>query len=110
MISGAKMSVEAIMAETELSVSELLNLKENDIIVFNKNATSSSSKVYVNHTEKFLGVSGISNNRKAIQMQANLDHEKQETLEALRLMREDRIQKAKESNENIKRLLKERNS
>jgi len=108
LISGAKMNIEAIMAETELSVSELLNLKVNDIIVFNKNATSSSSKIYVNNTEKFLGVSGISNNRKAIQMQANLDHEKQETLEALRLMREERIVKAKQSSENIRRLLNER--
>ncbi len=110
LISGAKMNIEAIMAETELSVADLLNLKENDIILFNKNANSSSSKIYINNTEKFLGVSGISNNRKAIQMQANLDHEKQETLEALRIMREDRIKQAKESSENIKRLLKERNN
>ncbi len=108
LISGAKMNVEAIMAETELNVSELLNLKENDIIVFNKNATSSSSKIYVNNTEKFIGVSGISNNRKEIKMKANIDHEKQETLEILRVMREERIIKAKESAANIKRLLKER--
>ena len=110
LISGAKMNIEAIMAETELRVSDLLKLKENDIIVFNKNASSASSKIYVNSTEKFLGVSGVSNNRKAIQIQANIDHEKQETLEALRNMREERIIKAKESNENIKRLLKERDN
>ena len=108
LISGAKMNIEAIMAETELNVSELLDLKEEDIIVFNKNANSSSSKIYINNTEKFIGVSGISNNRKAIQIQANIDHEKQETLEALRVMREERIEKTKESNQNIKRLLKER--
>lgn len=108
LISGARMRVEAIMAETELSVSDLLNLKEEDIIVFNKNATSSSSKIYINNTEKFVGVSGISSNRKAIQMQSNIDHEKQETLEALRVMREERIEKAKESSANIKRLLEER--
>ncbi|MCP4970048.1 MAG: flagellar motor switch protein FliM [Arcobacter sp.] len=108
LISGAKMNIEAIMAETELNVSELLDLKEEDIIVFNKNANSSSSKIYINNTEKFVGVSGISNNRKAIQIQANIDHEKQETLEALRVMREERIEKSKESNQNIKRLLKER--
>lgn len=110
LISGAKMNVEAIMAETELSVSELLKLNKDDIIVFNKNATSSSSKIYINHTEKFVGVSGISNNRKAIQVKSNIDHEKLETLEALRLMREDRIVKAKESSANIKRLLQERDS
>ncbi|WP_320035195.1 flagellar motor switch protein FliM [Halarcobacter sp.] len=108
LISGAKMSVEAIMAETELTVGELLKLKANDIIVFNKNATSSSSKIYINSTEKFLGVSGVSSNRKAIQMKANIDHEKQETLEILRNMREERIKKTEESNANIKRLLKER--
>ncbi len=109
LISGARMNIEAIMAETELTVSELLNLKKDDIIVFNKNATSSSSKIYINHTEKFLGVSGISNNRKAIQIKSNVDHEKQETLEILRIMREDRIKKSKEANVNIKRFLKDRN-
>ncbi|TLP38418.1 flagellar motor switch protein FliM [Arcobacter arenosus] len=108
LISGAKMKVEAIMAETELTVEELLKIKPNDVIVFNKNASSSSSKLYVNRTEKFLGVSGISNNRKAVQVKSNLDHEKQETLEILRLMREDRIKKSQESKENIKRLLSER--
>ncbi len=110
LISGAKMKVEAIMAETELTVEDLLKIKPNDVIVFNKNASSSSSKLYVNKTEKFLGVSGISNNRKAVQVKSNLDHEKQETLEILRLMREDRIKKSQESKENIKRLLSERGS
>ncbi len=109
LISGAKMKVEAIMAETELLVLDLLNLKENDIIVFNKNSTSSSAKIYINNREKFLGISGISNNRKAVQMQTNLDHEKQETLEALRVMREERMAKAKKSSETIKRLLEEKN-
>jgi flagellar motor switch protein FliM len=108
LISGAKMNIEAIMAETELTVSELLELKKNDIIVFNKNATSPSAKLYINKTEKFSVVSGVSNNRKAIQIKSNLDHEKQETLDALRIMREDRVQKSKESTENIKRLLSER--
>ncbi|XPV68967.1 MAG: flagellar motor switch protein FliM [Halarcobacter sp.] len=108
LISGAKMQMEAIMAETELTVADLLKLQNDDIVVFNKNATSSSSKIYINNTEKFLTVSGISNNRKAVQIKSNIDHEKQETLEALRQMREERIIKAKESNENIKRLLAQR--
>ena len=110
LISGAKMNIEAIMAETELTVADLLKLCKDDIIVFNKNATSSSSKIYVNNSEKFVGVSGISNNRKAIQVKANIDHEKQETLESLRVMREERIVKAKESSANIKRLLHERDN
>jgi len=110
LISGAKMNIEAIMAETELTAQEILNLKEDDVIVFNKNATSSSTKVYINKKEKFLTVSGISNNRKAFQIKSNLDKEKQETLEALRIMREERIVKAKETADNIKRLLEERNS
>ena len=91
-------------------MAELLKLSKDDIIVFNKNATSSSSKIYVNNSEKFVGVSGISNNRKAIQVKANIDHEKQETLESLRVMREERIVKAKESSANIKRLLHERDN
>lgn len=55
-----------------------------------------------------MGLSGLSNNRKAVQVESNIDHEKQETLEILRLMREDREIKAKETNENIKRLLAEK--
>ncbi|UTJ06268.1 flagellar motor switch protein FliM [Arcobacter roscoffensis] len=108
LISGAKMKIEAIMAETELTAEEIINLKENDIIVFNKNATSASTKVYINKKEKFLTVSGVSNNRKAIQIQTNLDKEKQETLDTLRVMREERITKAQETSENIRRLLKEK--
>ena len=108
LISGAKMKVEAMMAETELTTEEILNLKVDDVIVFNKNATSSSNKIYINKKEKFLTLSGLSNNRKAIQIQANLDKEKQETLEILRVMREERLTKSKESSSNIKRLLEER--
>lgn len=108
LISGAKMKVEAMMAETELSVQEILDLKIGDTIVFNKNATSSSAKVYINNKEKFLTASGISNNRKAVQIKSNLDHEKGETLGILREMREEREQKAKEASANIQRLLKEK--
>mgnify|MGYP000333152088 CR=1 FL=1 len=108
LISGAKMKVESIMAETELSAEDILNLKVDDVIVFNKNATSSSNKIYVNKKEKFLSLSGISNNRKAIQIESNLDKEKLETLEILRAMREERLLKAAEKSANIKRLLNDR--
>ena len=110
LISGAKMNIQAIMAETEISVFDILSLKENDVIVFNKNATSASTKLYINNKEKFIATSGLSNNRKAIQVQANIDHEKQETLESLRTMREERKVQAKESQANISRLLEEKNS
>jgi len=108
LISGSKMKVEAIMAETELNILDILNLKNGDVVLFNKNATSTSAKIYINNKEKFLGLCGISNNRKAIQIQSNLDHEKQETLAILREMREEREKKAKETAANIARLLKER--
>ena len=108
LISGAKMNVEAMLAETELSVAEILELKVDDVILFSKNATSSSSKIYINNKEKFLSASGISNNRKAIQIMSNLDHEKQETLEALREIRNERDIKAKASADNVQRLLKEK--
>ena len=110
LISGARMKIEPIMAETEMTTLEILNLKEGDVIVFNKNAASPDSIVYVNKKEKFSAVCGISNNRKAIEIRSNLDKEKQETLESLRLMREDREQKAKENAENIKKLINERKS
>jgi flagellar motor switch protein FliM len=102
------MKVESIMAETELSAKDILNLKVDDVIVFNKNATSSSNKVYINKKEKFLSLSGISNNRKAIQIESNLDKEKLETLDILRVMREERLIKAEEKSANIKRLLTDR--
>ena len=108
LISGAKMNIEAIMAETELNVIDILNLKKEDVIVFNKNATSSSAKIYINNKEKFLGVCGIANSRKAIQIQSNIDREKQDTLTTLREMREDREHKAKENAANVQRLLNER--
>ena len=108
LISGARMRVDSIMAETELTAYEIMHLKENDVIVFNKNATSSSATIYINKKEKFSAISGISNNRKAIQIRANLDREKQETLDALRTMREEREAKAKEASENIRRLLNQK--
>ncbi|AXX94040.1 flagellar motor switch protein FliM [Arcobacter ellisii] len=110
LISGARMKIESIMAETELTTQEILNLREDDVIVFNKNATSSSATIYINKKEKFSAISGISNNRKAIQIKANLDREKQETLDTLRAMREEREIKAKETAENIRKLLNQRNS
>ncbi|MBL3520343.1 flagellar motor switch protein FliM [Aliarcobacter lanthieri] len=110
LISGSRMKIEPIMAETEMTTLEILNLKEGDVIVFNKNATSNDAIVYVNKKEKFSAACGISNNRKAIELKSNLDKEQQETLESLRIMREEREQKAKENAENIKKLLSERKS
>ena len=95
LLSGARMNVDAVIAETQLSIQQLLNLKKDDVIIFNKNATSSSAKIYINKKEKFSSVAGISNNRKAIQIQANVDHEKMETLEKLKVLREERIKKQK---------------
>lgn len=109
LISGAKMHIDAIMAETELNVFDILNLKQDDVIVFNKNATSPQAKLYINKKEKFLSISGLSNGRKAVQIKANIDHEKQETLEMLRTMREERNEQQQRQNETVKKLLEERN-
>jgi flagellar motor switch protein FliM len=105
LISGARMNVEAVIAETELSIKELLNLKQDDIIVFNKNATSSSAKMYVNKKEKFASIAGVSNNRKAIQIQTNVDHEKMDTLDKLKVLREEREEKDRIQKEKIARLI-----
>jgi flagellar motor switch protein FliM len=110
LISGARMRIEAIMAETELTARDIINLKVDDVIVFNKNATSSSATIYINKKEKFSSISGISNNRKAIQIRANLDREKQETLDNLRAMRGEREVKAKEMSENIRKLLEQKDN
>ena len=105
LISGAQMNVEAVIAETKLSIQQLLNLKKDDVVVFNKNATSSSAKIYINKKEKFSSIAGVSNNRKAVQIQSNVDHEKMETLEKLKELREAREEKLRIQNEKIARLL-----
>ena len=110
LISGAKMRVESVMAETELSALEIINLKVGDVIVFNKNATSPAATIYVNKKEKFTSLSGISNNHKAIQIMSNIDKEKRETLDTLRVMREEREKKSKEMTESLKRLLEQKGS
>jgi flagellar motor switch protein FliM len=105
LISGARMNVEAIIAETQLSIQQLLNLKKDDVIIFNKNGTSSTAKVYINKKEKFISIAGVSQNRKAVQIQSNIDHEKMETLEKLKLLREDREEKLQMQNERIAKLI-----
>ena len=105
LMSGSKMNIEAILAETELPIKELLNLKEDDIIVFSKNATSTSTKMYINKKEKWSGVAGSSSNRKAVQIQSNIDHEKMETLSSLKALDEERDEKQKKANEAIAKLI-----
>ena len=109
LLSGAKMNVEAVIAETHLSVKDLLNLKKDDVILFNKNANSSSAKIYINKKEKFASLAGVSNNRKAIQINSNVDHEKMETLEKLKIFREERDIAENEKNEKIARLIETKN-
>lgn len=105
LISGSQMRIDVMLTETEMDVRELLNLKENDVIVFSKNATSSSSKVYINNKEKWSAVSGSSNNRKAIQIKSNIDHEKIETLNSLKQFNDERVSKAKEASDAISKLI-----
>jgi len=105
LMSGSKMNIEAILAETELPIKDLLNLKEDDIIVFSKNASSTSTKMYINKKEKWSGVAGSSNNRKAVQIQSNIDHEKMETLQSLKALDEERDEKQRKANEAIAKLI-----
>lgn len=108
LMSGSKMKIDAMLAETELSIKDLLNLKEEDVIVFSKNANSASSKIYINNKEKWSAVAGSSNNRKAIQIQSNIDHEKMETLHSLKALQEERLEKIKKANEAIAKLIEAR--
>lgn len=105
LLSGAKMHVEAIIAETYLHAKDILNLTEGNVILFNKNSTSSSAKVYINKKDKFAALSGIMNNRKAIKIISNVDHEKMETINKLKEFREERETKQQEYNEKIARLI-----
>ena len=80
-------------------------LKEDDVIVFSKNATSSTSKIYINNKEKWTATAGASNNRKAIQIKSNIDHEKMETLNSLKEFNDERVERAKAASEAISKLI-----
>lgn len=108
LISGAKMQVDAVLAETELSTENILNLKKDNIILFNKDSDSYLTKIYINNKEKFIGTSGIINNRKATQVNYNIDKEKEETLEALRYLRKERDEKAKSATDSLRKLINEK--
>jgi len=103
------MKIDAMLAETEMDVKQLLNLREGDIISFSKNATSSSTKLYINNKEKWSAIAGTSNNRKAIQIQSNIDHEKMETLAFLKDLNYKRDEDTRKANDAIARLLETRN-
>jgi len=105
LISGSQMKIDVMLAETEMEIKDLLDLQEDDVILFSKNATSSSTKVYINNKEKWSAVAGSSNNRKAIQIQSNIDHEKMETLESLKQFNDERVEKSRAANEAIAKLI-----
>ena len=105
LISGSQMKIDVMLAETELKIKDLLELKEDDVILFSKNATSSSTKVYINNKEKWSAVAGSSNNRKAIQIQSNIDHEKMETLQYLKQFHDERVERSRAANEAIAKLI-----
>ena len=105
LISGARMKIDAVLAETELTVQQLLNLREDDVILFSKNATSSSAKLYINNKEKWSAIAGSSNNRKAVQIKSNIDHEKMETLATLKQINDARDEEKRKANEAIAKLL-----
>jgi len=102
------MKIDVMLAETEMCVKDLLHLQEGDIISFNKNATSASTKVYINNKEKWSAIAGSSSNRKAIQIQSNIDHEKMETLSSLKSLNEEREDRARQANEAIAKLISAR--
>ena len=108
LISGSQMKIDAMLAETEMDIKEILELKEDDVIVFSKNATSSSSKIYINNKVKWSAIAGSSNNRKAIQIKSNIDHEKMETLKSLIDFNDEREEKAKAASEAIAKLIEAR--
>jgi flagellar motor switch protein FliM len=91
LMAGSRMQVDAIMAESFLRVQDILKLKADDIIMFNKNATSSSGKIQINHKEKFSGLIGELNNKKAIQIQESSDKEHSKTLGKLKNIYNQRL-------------------
>ena len=82
LISGARMKIEPIMAETEMTTLEILNLKEGDVIVFNKNAASPDSIVYVNKKECCGCAAGVFTSPIALQVLVEL-FEKYDSLDNL---------------------------
>jgi flagellar motor switch protein FliM len=102
------MKIDVMLAETELDAEDILKLQPGDIIEFSKNATSSSTKVYINNKEKWSAVAGVSNNRKAIQIMSNIDHEKMETLASLKALSQEREERINKANDAIAKLISAR--
>lgn len=90
LLSGAKMNLDAILAESEFSVEDILNLSEGDTILFNKLATNQTTKLFINKKEKYLANSGISNSHKAVEITQNFQIERRKTVERLRSIKEER--------------------
>jgi flagellar motor switch protein FliM len=69
-LRGAKCLVKAILGNTEVSVGELLNLKEGDVIVLDQNIFD-PIKISIGENQKFQAYPGLSGKNKAFQITGN---------------------------------------
>jgi flagellar motor switch protein FliM len=92
LIGGAQVNVEADLGEAELSLGDILELSEGDIIRLN-NAGDDIVKLRVDGKERFKGEIGLRRFRKSIQITEVIDTEKDAVKRALKRFEDERYDK-----------------
>jgi len=93
LLGGAQVEVEAELGEAELSVGEVLDLVEGDIIRLNA-AANDMVTVNVDQKERFRGQVGLRRFRKSVQITELIDTEKdavKRTLQHFEILRKEKI-------------------
>jgi len=92
LLRGAKMELEAVLGYANLSMKEILDLQEGDIIKLDRPADD-TVVVKVDGREKFIAEFGIRRYRKSIKIKEKLRTEKDEVKEILEMLELKRKQK-----------------
>ncbi len=99
LIAGSKVKCEAIMAQTNMLVEDIIKLSIEDTIIFSQPINTLKGKLTLNNKDKFLIDFGVNNNRKSAKLTSSILTEHQDTvnnLKAIANRREEARIKAKE--------------
>lgn len=89
LVGGAKVQVNAILGDAELSLTELLNLKEGDIVRLDRPADD-TVVVNADGKDRYIGKIGLRRFRKSVEITEIIVDEKDEVKEILRQIEEER--------------------
>jgi flagellar motor switch protein FliM len=83
LLSGSKVTCEAIMTNTNFTVKDIISLKNDDTIVFNKPIETLKGRLKINNKDKFLIDFGVQNGKKSTKITASILEEHKETIKIL---------------------------